>query len=103
MNSKLKLAGLLMGVVGLSACVTTGSSSTSASAAPAAAPAPSGPKIGPGMNERGEVVDSKKVESGFGEKIKGQGRLIFASSAGYAFGDMHLIWIIHNANEPGYR
>jgi hypothetical protein len=50
-----------------------GSSSSSSSPAPAAAaaPAPSGPKIGPGMNERGEVVDPKKVESGFGQKVKG--------------------------------
>ena len=34
---------------------------------------------------------------------KGQGRLVFA---GVSFGDVmsgHLIWIIHNANEGGYR
>ena len=37
--------------------------------APAAAPAES--KIGPGMNARGEVVDSKKVEEGYGRKVKG--------------------------------
>jgi len=37
----------------------------------AAAPAPSGPKIGPGMNEQGEVIDPKKVEAGFGQKVKG--------------------------------
>jgi hypothetical protein len=42
-------------------------------AAPAAAPAPApaGPKIGPGMNAQGEVVDAKKVEAGFGQKVKG--------------------------------
>lgn len=42
-------------------------------AAPAAAPAPAatGSKIGPGMNERGEVVDSKKAEAGYGAKVKG--------------------------------
>jgi len=48
-------------------------------AAPAATPAsaPEKPaasvsgKIGPGMNARGEVVDSSKVESGYGQKVKG--------------------------------
>lgn len=48
-------------------------------AAPAPAPEKSaekssepGPgKIGPGMNARGEVVDSSKVESGYGQKVKG--------------------------------
>ncbi len=135
----------------------------------AAAPAPTGPKIGPGMNERGEVVDPKKVEAGFGQKVKGlndwegeitgkpapgskftqlkigmsraqvlhivgtptdqgaymtgkawipfnfgsdryrhelvykgQGRLIFAGSAGFD-SNAHLIWIIHSANEQGFR
>ena len=38
-------------------------------AAPAAAPATA--KIGPGMNDRGEVVDPKKVEAGYGQKVKG--------------------------------
>ena len=37
----------------------------------AAAPAPSGPKIGPGMNDRGEVTDPRKVEAGYGQKVKG--------------------------------
>jgi hypothetical protein len=32
-----------------------------------------GPKIGPGMNKRGEVVDPRKVESGCGQKLKGLG------------------------------
>ncbi len=48
-------------------------------AAPAATPAPApeqpaapvSGKIGPGMNARGEVVDSSKVESGHGQKVKG--------------------------------
>jgi hypothetical protein len=34
---------------------------------------------------------------------KGQGRLIFASPSGFDFGSGHLIWIIHNPNEGGYR
>ena len=33
---------------------------------------------------------------------KGQGRLIFAGSAGFD-SNSHLIWIIHNANDSGYR
>lgn len=37
--------------------------------ATAAAPAKSG--VLPGMNEKGEVVDSKKVEAGHGQKVKG--------------------------------
>jgi hypothetical protein len=140
---------------------------------PAAAPAPAAPatpKIGPGMNERGEVIDPKKVEAGYGQKVKGQedwegeitgkpapgskfgqlkigmpmqqvinligqptdqgahmtgkawipfyfgsdrhryelvykgqGRLLFAGPAGFGFGSGNLIWIIHSANEQGYR
>lgn len=34
---------------------------------------------------------------------KGQGRLIFAGGGMGDFTSGHLIWIIHNANEPGYR
>ncbi|MDE2079769.1 MAG: hypothetical protein KGI90_00320 [Burkholderiales bacterium] len=50
-----------------------GSKSDRGTAAPAAAPAatPSAPKIGPGMNAAGEVIDSKKVESGYGRHVKG--------------------------------
>ena len=159
-------AAVLMAAVALGGCGSTPSASSGSS--PAAAP--SGPKIGPGMDASGNVVDSKKVEAGYGEKIKGlddwegeitghpapgskfgplkigmsasqvvslvgqpndqgsyitgkafipfyfgsdkwryelvykgQGRLIFASSAGYAFGEMHLIWIIHSASESGTR
>jgi hypothetical protein len=33
---------------------------------------------------------------------KGQGRLIFAGQGGFGSGS-YLVWIIHNANEPGYR
>lgn len=40
-----------------------------AGAKPAAAPA-SG-KIGPGMNAQGQVVDSKLVEAGYGQKVTG--------------------------------
>ncbi|WP_431113090.1 hypothetical protein [Variovorax paradoxus] len=34
---------------------------------------------------------------------KGQGRLIFAGGGMGDLSNGHLIWIIHNANEPGYR
>ena len=36
---------------------------------------------------------------------KGMGRLIFASGGGWGHDSSggNLVWIIHNANEPGYR
>lgn len=61
-------AGLFAG------CVSTGGTKpdgADAGKAPATAAAPATPKIGPGMNERGEVTDPKKVESGFGRTVKG--------------------------------
>ena len=45
-------------------------SSDSGAAAPAAAPAPE-KKSTAGLNANGEVVDSKKVEAGSGQKVKG--------------------------------
>lgn len=48
---------------------------TASAPAPVKAPERSEPptqgKIGPGMNARGEVVDSSKVESGYGQQVKG--------------------------------
>ncbi|MFO1205024.1 MAG: hypothetical protein U1E63_04710 [Burkholderiales bacterium] len=41
------------------------------SAAPAAASTATASKIGPGMNDRGEVIDPTKVEPGYGQKVKG--------------------------------
>ena len=69
------LPGALTAAVLLSACANMpGMSGTKseapATAAPATAPAA---KTGPGMNERGEVVDVKKVEAGYGQKVKGVG------------------------------
>lgn len=152
-------------------CVTMpGSKSESSAAAPAPAPAPAAPKSKAGMNERGEVVDSSKVEAGSGTTVKGlggwegeitgkpapgskftrlqigmsmrqsvdlagqptdqgayitgkawipfyfgsdrhryemvfkgQGRLVFAGGSLGDFTGGNLIWIIHNANEGGYR
>jgi hypothetical protein len=152
-------------------CISMGGTKSDSAAAPATATAaaPAAPKVGPGMNANGEVIDVKKVESGYGTKVKGlddwegeitgkpapgskfsqlkigmtakqamdivgqptdqgayltgkawipfyfgsdryryemaykgQGRLIFAGSAGFDF-NSHLIWIIHAANDTGYR
>jgi len=45
-----------------------GSSDTTATSAPATQA-----KVGPGMNANGEVVDSSKVEAGYGQRVKGIG------------------------------
>jgi hypothetical protein len=68
------LAAALATSVLFSGCVTTGGTKTEgtdAGAKPATAAAPAAPKVGPGMNERGEVTDPKKVESGYGRTVKG--------------------------------
>jgi len=173
MSSLPALAALFSAVLA-TGCVTMPGSSNSSSgsttaAAPAPAPAPAAPKSKAGMNDRGEVVDSKAVEAGSGTKVKGlgdwegeitgkpapgtkftqlkigmsakqamdivgqptdqgayvtgkawipfyfgsdryryemaykgQGRLIFAGSSGFD-SNAHLIWIIHAANDTGYR
>lgn len=67
-------ATLLAAALG-TGCISTGGTKADAQAAPApgskpAAAAPAS-KVGPGMNERGDVIDSKKVESGYGQKVKG--------------------------------
>lgn len=174
------LLSTLVFSVFISGCVTTGGSKpaqddNSAATAPAKAgdnakAAPAQSKTPPGMNEKGEVVDASKVESGHGKKVKGlggtegeitgkpaakgkfgkleigmsmkqvtdligqptdsgaymtgkawipfyfgadrhryemtyknQGRLIFAGGSIGNFTGGNLIWIIHNANESGYR
>lgn len=166
---------LACAVIGLAlgACGSTGSKSgasgASAPAAQSSGTASSG-KVPPGMNDKGEVVDSSKLEGGHGQQVKGlgdwegeitgkpapgskftklqigmsmkqvmdiagaptdqgayitgkmfipwyfgadkyrhemvykgMGRLIFASPGGFELGAGNLIWIIHNANESGYR
>lgn len=146
-------------------------SSPAPSPAPAAspAPAPQAQSRPAWMNANGEVIDSKSVEAGYGEKVKGRdgwegeitgkpapgskftqvqigmsraevqsivgpptdqgayvtgkawipwyfgsdryrhefaykgmGRLIFAGSGGFDT-NAHLIWIIHNKNDSGFR
>ena len=61
---------LLCAAAVLSGCSNVGGTKgVSTSPSPAAAPA--SPKVGPGMNERGEVTDTRKVEAGYGQKVKG--------------------------------
>jgi hypothetical protein len=63
----------------LTGCLTMGGTQKDGAAAPAAAPAPAPTaaaapatsKIGPGMNASGEVTDPRKVETGYGQKVKG--------------------------------
>ena len=59
-----------------SGCISTGgtkaeSASASAEQAKTTAAAVQSAKVGPGMNERGEVTDPRKVEAGYGQKVKG--------------------------------
>ena len=87
----------------LSACSSMGggksesapAASTSAKpAAATAATAPSGSKIGPGMDANGNVIDSKKVESGFGQKVKGmddwEGEITGRPAPGSKFGQLKI-------------
>lgn len=87
------LATLFAAAAVTGGCVTmpgSKSSSDSGSAAPAAAPAaPAKAKVGPGMNEAGQVVDSSKVEAGYGQKVKGlndwEGEITGKPAAGSKF------------------
>jgi hypothetical protein len=51
----------------------SGGSTTSTTTGSSGSTAPAKPKVPAGMNERGEVVDSSKVEAGSGQKVKGLG------------------------------
>ena len=70
----------------LAGCGAMGGMKSDGAAAPAPAPAPTAAaapaapattaaaatsKIGPGMNAGGEVTDPRKVEAGYGQKVKG--------------------------------
>ena len=86
-------AWLLAGCVSMPGSKSSDSGTgTTAAAAPAAAPA--APKIGPGMNERGEVVDPKKVEAGYGQKVKGlndwEGEITGKPAPGSKFGQLQI-------------
>jgi hypothetical protein len=70
-----------------------------AAAAPAAAggtaaAAPASGKIGPGMNAQGQVVDTKKVEEGYGQKVKGvgdwEGEITGKPAPGSKFGQLQI-------------
>jgi hypothetical protein len=75
LTKSLSLPAALAAAWLLSGCFASGGGKSGAAPAPAptsaTAAAPSGPKIGPGMNAAGEVVDPKKVEAGYGQKVKG--------------------------------
>jgi hypothetical protein len=58
---------MLVAVSLVGACSSMHGDERSASDAPTAPAA----KIGPGMNANGEVIDASKVESGYGQKVKG--------------------------------
>jgi hypothetical protein len=69
----LAAAFFLTGCLGLGGTKSEGTAAAPAAApaTPAAAAAPAAPKIGPGMNANGEVTDPRKVETGYGQKVKG--------------------------------
>lgn len=67
----LSLISTLIAAAVISGCASTGGQS--AQSGNTATPVPAQTKVPPGMNEKGEVVDSSKVESGHGKKIKGLG------------------------------
>jgi hypothetical protein len=169
--SKIIRRSIGLGVFGLlvQGCAQMGGSSSASSGSSTSASAPAPKKAPAWMNADGEVIDSKNVEAGYGQKVKGKddwegeitgkaapgskfsqlkigmsraeaysivgnptdqgvyitgktwipfyfgsdryryeaaykgmGRLIFAGSAGFD-SNVHLIWIIHNKTDSGFR
>jgi len=91
----LSLPAALVAAWALTGCLSTGGTKADApAAAPAAAASPSAPKIGPGMNANGEVVDSKLVEAGYGQKVKGlddwEGEITGKPKAGSKFAKLQI-------------
>lgn len=89
------LTSLMLATWLAAGCISTGGTKTeSAAPAPAAAAAPAKPKIGPGMNANGEVVDSKLVEAGYGQKVKGlndwEGEITGKPKAGSKFSQLQI-------------
>jgi len=88
-SSRLGLAAVVASCTLFAACGTTGGGQTTA-----AAPASGGSKIWPDMNERGDVVDPKKVASGYGQKVKGldgwEGEIIGNPAPGSKFGQLKI-------------
>lgn len=72
-RSTLALSLSLGVALALAGCQSTSSPGASSSAPAPAQPAATASKTPPGMNDRGEVIDSSKVEGGHGQKVKGVG------------------------------
>lgn len=63
--------GLLLASLVLAACAQMGMGGGSAKPDSGAQASPAAKQgVGPGMNADGEVIDTKKVESGYGQKVK---------------------------------
>ena len=97
LSSRTLLAPALLAALTLATgCVTMGGTKSeyAPAATPAAAAAPASPKIGPGMNDRGEVTDPRKVEAGYGQKLKGlndwEGEITGKPAAGSKFGQLKI-------------
>jgi hypothetical protein len=93
LNSRpLMLIATAHAVVALAACGSMGGGKSAESTASTSAAAPAGSKIGPGMNASGEVVNSKLVEAGFGQKVKGiddwEGEVTGKPAPGSKFGQL---------------
>lgn len=65
MKSKLFIA--IFASAAIAGCATTGTSNSGSSSEPEAKGPP------PGMNAKGEVIDSSKIEAGHGKQVKGLG------------------------------
>ena len=72
-NPVLILSATLAALLTAGCANMPGGGGGSGAAAPAGAGGASSSKPGPGMNDRGEVVDSRQVQAGQGQRIKGQG------------------------------
>jgi hypothetical protein len=68
--NKSSVAAMVVFSAALGACAQTGGT-TSTRPDRATESSSNSTKIGPGMNANGEVVDAAKVESGYGQKVKG--------------------------------
>jgi hypothetical protein len=73
-NILFKKSGTILAVTAfsltLAACASMGGGGGASHGDSGATPAPAA-KVGPGMNANGEVIDASKVESGYGQKVKG--------------------------------
>jgi hypothetical protein len=83
-----------MGIGGKSDSAPAPAAAAPAPAAGGTAGAPTAGKIGPGMNAQGQVVDTKKVEEGYGRKVKGlgdwEGEITGQPAPGSKFGQLQI-------------